>query len=476
MEVMKKVGNECGRRGGGGGVMKRGDEEEGVGQLPVALVRVDEESRGMSPSRKQSAMFCRQKGRDGGALERIVLWYRILISLCINEAGLQVQVLLSEGPVAHQRRLLALLHPMHLENKKIKKKHIGPVGQEPVLFARTVEENISYGLSNVSMEAVEQAATKANAHEFISCLPTGYQTRYTKINKDLNAAAGGSDLYLWFSKGSGEFNTPIVDITVTGDADDEAPMFGPGWERVTCDLNRKAGGNDIHIWLKRKEQTYICDVIATDSYGLDTDHFKAGYIRVDEDTNRGAQGSDVFIWFRQTTDPEKGLKDLQVSITDSQYQEYQQQNYQPVNVNLNEGAKGVQEYLWYKKEGSKNPIKAITLLLNKNMITDYMRAGVQTKTNRRTYKEDKVQNTAYVGIADLFSVIKLFCGGLLFWFMVKFSLGRKLLTTRSSLELLLCSLSSFLFSRNTQVIIIQLNVLLSRPPPPGGLERHDSTQ
>ncbi|KAF3839047.1 hypothetical protein F7725_017764 [Dissostichus mawsoni] len=32
-------------------------------------------------------------------------------------------------------------------------------------------------------------------------------------------------------------------------------------------------------------------------------------------------------------------------------------------------------------------------------------------------------------------------------------------------------------SRNTQVIIIQLNVLLStRPPPPGGLERHDSTQ
>ncbi|KAK1891955.1 Basigin [Dissostichus eleginoides] len=200
---------------------------------------------------------------------------------------------------------------------------------------------------------------------------------YTKINKDLNAAAGGSDLYLWFSKGSGEFNTPIVHITVTGDADDEAPMFGAGWERVTCDLNRKAGGNYIHIWLKRKEQTYICDVIATDSYGLDTDHFKAGYIRVDEDTNRGAQGSDVFIWFRQTTDPEKGLKDLQVSITDSQYQEYQQKNYQPVNVNLNEGAKGVQEYLWYKKEGSKNPIKAITLLLNKDVITDYMRAGVQ---------------------------------------------------------------------------------------------------
>ncbi|KAI3363619.1 hypothetical protein L3Q82_001251 [Scortum barcoo] len=40
-----------------------------------------------------------------------------------------------------------------------------------------------------------------------------------------------------------------------------------------------------------------------------------------------------------------------------------------------------------------------------------------------------VQYSAYVGIGGLFSVVKLFCGGLLFWFMVKFSLGRKLLTT-----------------------------------------------
>ncbi|KAF3850502.1 hypothetical protein F7725_012274 [Dissostichus mawsoni] len=55
-------------------------------------------------------------------------------------------------------------------------------GEEPVLFARTVEENITYGLSDVSMEAVEQAATKANAHEFISCLPTGYQTKGTQLS------------------------------------------------------------------------------------------------------------------------------------------------------------------------------------------------------------------------------------------------------------------------------------------------------
>ncbi|KAM4617028.1 ABC-type oligopeptide transporter ABCB9 [Polymixia lowei] len=50
------------------------------------------------------------------------------------------------------------------------------VGQEPVLFARTVEENISYGLTDSPMEDVVQAATKANAHDFITTLTKGYDT------------------------------------------------------------------------------------------------------------------------------------------------------------------------------------------------------------------------------------------------------------------------------------------------------------
>ena len=53
---------------------------------------------------------------------------------------------------------------------------IALVGQEPVLFARTVEQNITYGLTGVPKEAVVQAATKANAHEFITGLTKGYDT------------------------------------------------------------------------------------------------------------------------------------------------------------------------------------------------------------------------------------------------------------------------------------------------------------
>ncbi|XP_028461660.1 uncharacterized protein LOC114573588 [Perca flavescens] len=128
---------------------------------------------------------------------------------------------------------------------------------------------------------------------------------YTKVHKDLNANAGGDYIYLWYFRGSGEFHTPIVDIDVTIDPGSEALKFSTGWEKSACDLNRKAGGNWIHTWVKREKQTYICDVSATASYGSDTDFYKAGYIRVDEDTNREAGGPDVFIWYRQTTDPRR---------------------------------------------------------------------------------------------------------------------------------------------------------------------------
>uniref|UniRef100_A0A667ZNX4 Saccharopine dehydrogenase-like oxidoreductase n=1 Tax=Myripristis murdjan TaxID=586833 RepID=A0A667ZNX4_9TELE len=57
--------------------------------------------------------------------------------------------------------------------------------------------------------------------------------------------------------------------------------------------------------------------------------------------------------------------------------------------------------------------------------------SVVRRTQRFLYEEEHqspVLYSAYVGVGGLFSVVKLLCGGLLFWFMVKFSLGRKLLT------------------------------------------------
>ncbi|KAF7494106.1 Multidrug resistance protein 1A [Sarcoptes scabiei] len=61
------------------------------------------------------------------------------------------------------------------------RRQFGIVRQEPVLFDDSIEENIRIGMPLEQMEKVtkaqiEKAAREANAHEFISKLPSGYQT------------------------------------------------------------------------------------------------------------------------------------------------------------------------------------------------------------------------------------------------------------------------------------------------------------
>jgi ABC-type multidrug transport system fused ATPase/permease subunit len=51
------------------------------------------------------------------------------------------------------------------------RKHIGVVGQEPVLFSTTIAENIGYGADGATESDIQKAAKEANAHDFISKLP-----------------------------------------------------------------------------------------------------------------------------------------------------------------------------------------------------------------------------------------------------------------------------------------------------------------
>ncbi len=56
------------------------------------------------------------------------------------------------------------------------RQQIAIVQQEPVLFHRSLAENIAYGRPGASPAQIEQAAKLANAHEFIMRLPKGYAT------------------------------------------------------------------------------------------------------------------------------------------------------------------------------------------------------------------------------------------------------------------------------------------------------------
>jgi ATP-binding cassette subfamily B protein len=50
------------------------------------------------------------------------------------------------------------------------------VPQDVLLFGGTVAENIAYGQPGASQTEIEEAARKANAHDFIAAFPEGYQT------------------------------------------------------------------------------------------------------------------------------------------------------------------------------------------------------------------------------------------------------------------------------------------------------------
>ncbi|XP_030202195.1 antigen peptide transporter 2a [Gadus morhua] len=67
-------------------------------------------------------------------------------------------------------------HPICSYQHHYLHRKVSVVTQEPVIFSRSIRDNIAYGLPDCSLDDVQQAAKKANAHNFISQLEKGYDT------------------------------------------------------------------------------------------------------------------------------------------------------------------------------------------------------------------------------------------------------------------------------------------------------------
>lgn len=77
---------------------------------------------------------------------------------------------IQNGEIKIDGRNIAELRLQDLRNS------ITSVPQEPLLFHRTIAENISYGKTNASMADIKRVAKLAHADEFIEALPQGYET------------------------------------------------------------------------------------------------------------------------------------------------------------------------------------------------------------------------------------------------------------------------------------------------------------
>lgn len=76
----------------------------------------------------------------------------------------------SEGSIAIDGIDIAGLNPLQLRGL------ISSVPQEPLLFHRSLAENIGYARPGASAKAIEDAAKRARAHTFIQQLPEGYDS------------------------------------------------------------------------------------------------------------------------------------------------------------------------------------------------------------------------------------------------------------------------------------------------------------
>ncbi|XP_078123105.1 antigen peptide transporter 2-like [Sander vitreus] len=66
--------------------------------------------------------------------------------------------------------------PLKSYDHRFLHKKIAVVSQGPVLFSGSIRDNIAYGLDECSLDEIQEAARKANAHDFIKQLEKGYDT------------------------------------------------------------------------------------------------------------------------------------------------------------------------------------------------------------------------------------------------------------------------------------------------------------
>lgn len=67
-------------------------------------------------------------------------------------------------------------HDLRSIRLKSLRRHIGVVLQEPILFSGTIRENLLFGNPAATEAQIVEACRAANAHDFITALPQGYET------------------------------------------------------------------------------------------------------------------------------------------------------------------------------------------------------------------------------------------------------------------------------------------------------------
>ncbi|PWD51528.1 protein tyrosine phosphatase [Serinibacter arcticus] len=130
--------------------------------------------------------------------------------------------------------------------------HVAIVLQDSVLFATSIEENISYGRPGATREEIEAAARAAGAHEFVLAMPQGYET---VVGERGGTLSGGQRQRIAVARAMLR-DAPVVVL-------DEATT---GLDRATADGVREAlldltAGRTTFVITHDPEDVRTCDLV-----------------------------------------------------------------------------------------------------------------------------------------------------------------------------------------------------------------------
>ena len=113
------------------------------------------------------------------------------------------------------------------------RRHVGYVGQDTFLFYGTVRENIAYGAFDAAEDDIVEAAKAAEAHEFITNLPEGYETMVGERGVKLS---GGQRQRVSIARAVLKDPAILVLDEATSDVDTETEMLiQRSLDRLTAD-------------------------------------------------------------------------------------------------------------------------------------------------------------------------------------------------------------------------------------------------
>jgi len=148
------------------------------------------------------------------------------------------------------------------------RRQVGLVAQHTLLANGTIADNIAYGRPNASRESIERAARAAQAHEFISQLPLGYDST---IGEQGLRLSGGQRQRIALARAL-LLDPPILVL------DEATSMFDPQGEAdFIRDFRRNSGDRTVVLITHRPASLALADRVL--ELGVPGEHRRVSLVR-----------------------------------------------------------------------------------------------------------------------------------------------------------------------------------------------------